>query len=72
MLRGVRVGQRVLLVIPTSMLKAPAWMVIIRRNTKQWRAGLESSSHFRLVGSSDAGGHGSGVPVQGLLFERTA
>jgi mannosyltransferase len=72
MLRGVSVGQRVLLVLPTNTVKAPAWLAIIRRDTGQWRTALERSSHFRLVGSSAAGAHGSGVAVQGLLFERTA
>jgi hypothetical protein len=72
MLRGVTVGQRVLLVVPTNTLKVPAWMALIRLRTRQWRAALAHSSHFRLVASSSAHAGGSGVAVAGLLFERTA
>jgi hypothetical protein len=72
MLKGVGVGQRVLLVIPTNTVKKPAWMTIIRRDTDLWRGALEHSQHFRELRVSIAGAHGSGVAVAGLLFERRA
>jgi hypothetical protein len=58
----------VLLVIPTSFLKAPTWMNLIHNDSNSWLAYLEHDSRLRLIEAGGPHRYSTSLGVRGLLF----
>jgi mannosyltransferase len=68
MVRSLTPGQRVLLVIPSSFVKSPEWMVLIHRASKRWLHYLEHDSRLRLIKTDALHQYSANVGVKGDLF----
>ncbi len=72
LLAAVHVGQRVLLVVTVNLMKAPAYMAYITRDTRRWTRALEDDPRFREVVSTAPHQYQAGVAVRGIVFERVS
>jgi mannosyltransferase len=63
-------GQRVALVTPVNLAKAPAWMKLINRDSAHWAVFLAKDPALRRVTASDAKYFDAGVAVQAVVYER--
>jgi hypothetical protein len=69
-LQSLQPGQRVVLAVPTSFIKEPEWMDLIRRDSGVWKDYMDKDSHLRLIAESDAHPHQTGIPMQLLVYQR--
>jgi hypothetical protein len=68
-IRSQAAGQRVLLVVPTSLQKTPTWMALIHRSSRRWLSYLRHDPGLKLITVSNAHAHLTNLPVRGWLFE---
>ncbi len=70
MIAGLTPGERVALVIPTRIPDAPAWLKLIRRDSRTWTRYLEHDHQLRLLRVTSPHANSSGLPVQISLLVR--
>jgi 4-amino-4-deoxy-L-arabinose transferase-like glycosyltransferase len=68
MIRSLRPGDRVLLVIPGSYQTAPLWMKLIHSSSKSWRSYLLHDRRLKLYKNTSPHQFADGLPVRGYLF----
>jgi hypothetical protein len=69
LIRSRSPGQRVLLVVPASFQKSPAWMVLIHRSSRRWLSYMRRDPRLKLIEVSSPHAHVTNLPVRGWLFE---
>jgi mannosyltransferase len=65
-------GERVVLVVPVRLTKAPKWMDLIRRDSISWASYLNHDRKLRLVRSTIPHQVNSGVPVRISVYRQIA
>ena len=68
LVRSLRPGQRVLLVMPTSFAKQPMWIRLIYLDSVRWSRYLEHDPRLRLIKSAAPAEHKANVGVRGRLY----
>ncbi|MGB9184232.1 MAG: glycosyltransferase family 39 protein [Solirubrobacteraceae bacterium] len=71
-LRSLRPGERIDLVVPVRLVRAPEWMNLIRLNSLSWSRYLEHDPHLRLLQSASPHPYSSGLPVRISVYEQLA
>jgi mannosyltransferase len=68
MIRTLRPGDTVLLVVPEDFQKAPMWMKLIHRSSVRWERYLRHDRSLRVIKDTSPRQFSSGLPVRGVLF----
>jgi hypothetical protein len=68
-IRSQAAGQRVLLVVPMSFQKTPAWLALIHSSSRRWLSYLRHDPRLKLLKVSSPHAHVTNLPVRGWLFE---
>jgi mannosyltransferase len=68
MLQAVTPGEKVVLVVPLRVPKAPLWMKLIRRSSKDWTRYLRRDHNFRLIKVTSPHAQLTGLAVRMSLY----
>lgn len=72
MIRSLRSGERVALVVPVRYVKTPLWMKLIHRSSLSWGLYLKHDPHLRLLKVVSPNSGVSGLPVRISVFVAAA
>lgn len=61
-------GERLLLVIPTSLAKTPRYLDLVDKDSVLWTRALDHDRAFRRITVTEAGARASGLPVEASLY----